>query len=127
MQGFELLCLTFLVLISTIIGCNEISAFASLVGVLVGIASSAVRLKICETTAGINKYKSIINKKLKKDLKMVLLEKSKLDTIKILIYKTLIDSYTSHGKFVSVNIVLREYNDMKEEIKNPKNAAEYNI
>ena len=30
----------------------------------------------------------------------------------------LIDSYISHDKFVSVNNVLREYNEMKEEMKN---------
>ena len=42
----------------------SISAFASLVGILRGITSSAVILKIC-TTAGIKKYKSII--KIKKE------------------------------------------------------------
>ena len=43
-----------------------------------------------------------------------------LNTIEILISKALIDSYFSHGKFVSVNIVLKEHNgikEMKEEIK----------
>ena len=33
--------------------------------------------------------------------------------------KALIDSYISHDEFVSVNNVLREYNEMKEENKNP--------
>ena len=41
----------FLVLVSAVIGCVWISGFVSLVGVLVGIASSAVGLKICATTA----------------------------------------------------------------------------
>ena len=30
---------------------------------------------------------------------------------------TLIDSYISHDEFVSVNNLLREYNEIKEEIK----------
>ena len=50
-----------LILISTVRGCLLISAFASLVGILIGIASSAAGL-----TARTNKYKSIIKKKKKK-------------------------------------------------------------
>ena len=38
--------------------------------------------------------------------------------------KALIDSYISHGEFFSVNNVLREYNEMKEEIKNFETSAE---
>ena len=53
------------------------SSFASLVDVPIGITSSAIGLKICATTAGIKKYKSIFKKK-KRD-KMVFLAKSKLD------------------------------------------------
>ena len=49
---------------------------------------------------------------------MVLLGKAKLNTIAILIYNALINSHISHDDFVSVNNVLRENNEMKEEIKN---------
>ena len=43
----------FLILASKITGCVSISAFASLIGIPIGITSSAVVLKICEITAGI--------------------------------------------------------------------------
>ena len=46
----------FLILASTITGCVSISAFASLVGIPIGITSSAIGLKICAITAGIKKY-----------------------------------------------------------------------
>ena len=46
-----LIILNFLILGSTITGCVSISAFASLVGIPIGIASSAVELKICIITA----------------------------------------------------------------------------
>ena len=36
-------------------GCVSISASPSLVGIPIGIASSAVRLKVCAVTAGIKK------------------------------------------------------------------------
>ena len=67
---------------------------------------------------------SIIKKKNKYD-KIVLLVKTKLDTIKDLFSKLLIDSYISHDKFVSVNNALREYNDMKVKIKNPDTSVQY--
>ena len=47
----------------------------------------------------------------------MLLRKVKLITIEVLISKALIGSYISHGEFVSVNNELREYNEIKEEIK----------
>ena len=50
-----------LVVTSTITGCISIFAFASLIGISIGITSSAIGLKVCVITAGIKKYKSIIN------------------------------------------------------------------
>ena len=53
----------FLILASAVTGCILISAFASLVGIPVGMKSSLVGLKICGITAAIKKYKSKIKKK----------------------------------------------------------------
>ena len=55
-----------LILGSSVTGCVSIFAFASLIGIPIGITSSAVGLKICAVTVGIKKYKSIIKKKEKK-------------------------------------------------------------
>ena len=52
-----------LILISTVTGWVSIFAFAALVGIPMGITSTAVELKICVITAGIKKYESIIKKK----------------------------------------------------------------
>ena len=52
-----------LILISTITGCVSISSYTSSVSIPIGIASFAIRLKICVITAGIKNYKSIIKKK----------------------------------------------------------------
>ena len=70
------------------------------------------RNKNC-VTAGIKKYKSIIKKKKKNHDNIVSLGKVKLDIIEVLISKSLIDSYISHHEFVSVNNVLREYNELE--------------
>ena len=43
----------FLILASAITGCISISAFASLIGIPIGVTSSVIGLKICAITAGI--------------------------------------------------------------------------
>ena len=52
-----------LILISAVTGSASISASASLVGIPIGITTSAVGSKICVITAEIKKYKLIIKKK----------------------------------------------------------------
>ena len=73
----------------------------------------------------------LIKKKKKKHDKYVLLGKDKLNTIEVLISKAFCEihyikmvdisrktySYISHNKFVLLINVLREYNEMKKEIK----------
>ena len=89
-----------------------------LVSIPTGITSSAIGLRMCAITAGIKKYKSIIKKK-KKHYKMVFLAKSTLNGIELLISKVLTDSNISHYEFVLINNVVKEYEEMKEEIKDP--------
>ena len=103
----------------------SISTFASLVCAPVGITSSAVGIKLCGIIAGIKKYKSIIQEKKKKHNELVLLGKFKLNIIDILISKALMATYISYHEFVLVNNMLREYYEMKEEIKNPGTCLEY--
>ena len=84
------------IFISTVNGFVSISAFASLVGIPIGITSSTIGFKICVITAGIKRYKSINKKKKKKHDKIILLSKSKLNSLEVLISKALIDSNISH-------------------------------
>ena len=97
----------FLVLASTITGCVSTSALASLIGISIGITSSAIGLKIWAVTSGIKKYKSIINKKKKKHDKIVLLARSKSNEIEVLISKALINSVISHAEFVLIKDILK--------------------
>ena len=80
-----------LILASAVTGYVSVSACASLVGICIGITSSAIGLNICAIIAKIKKYKSMI-----KHGKMVLLAKTKVSTIEVLISRVLIDSYISH-------------------------------
>ena len=103
-------CLT----LSTITGCLSISSFASLIGIPIGITSSATGLKICAITAEIKKYKARVKKEKKKHDKIILLAKSKLNRIEVLISKSLIDSNISHDEFVLVNNVLKNMKKWKK-------------
>ena len=118
MQSFEFYWTpTYLILVSAVTGCVSISDFASLVDISVGVTSSAVELKFFVITEGVKKYKSIIKKKKKKYDKRVFLANSRWNSMEILISKTLIDWNITHVVIFSIVNVLKEYDDMKEEIK----------
>ena len=48
----------------------------------------------------------------------MLLGKNKLNTMEVLITKAFIELYISHDELFSPNNTLKEYNEIKEEIKN---------
>ena len=116
-----------LTVISTITRCVFISAFAFLDAILIGITSSAIWLKIWLITTGIKKYYLIIKTKKKKHDKIVLLAKSKWNSIEVLISKALIDSNIIHDQFFLINNALKELYDMKEEIKNFNNKYKFKL
>ena len=66
----------FLILASTVTKCISISAFASLLGILIEITSSAIGLRICAISAGIKTYKLIIKKKEKRHDQIILSAKA---------------------------------------------------
>ena len=84
-------------------------------------------MKICLITAGIKKYNSIIKKKKKKHGKVVLLAKSKLNSIGVLISKGLINSNISQDEFILINNVLKEFYNMKEATKNSNNKQKFKL
>ena len=75
----------------------------------------------------IKMYKSIIKENMNKHHEIMLLEKTKLDTIEFLISKALIDLCISHDEFVAVNSLYKRWNKMREEIKNPETSVKYTI
>ena len=101
---------------STNTGCISISAFTSLVGIPIGIITSAISLKIFVITAGSKKYKSRIKEE-KKNRDKIMLAKSKLNSIEALISKALTDWNISHNEFVLINNALKEFYDKRRNQK----------
>ena len=89
-----------------------------MLGIPIGILSSARGLKIYAIAARIKNHESIIKKKKIKDDQIVLLAKYKLNNIEVLISKGLLDSNISRDEFILINNVLEEYDKMKKETKN---------
>ena len=57
----------------------------------------------------------------------MLLAKSKLSSIEGLIYKPIVDSSISHDEFLLINNVVKEFYNMKEEIKNCNNKYKFKL
>ena len=76
-----------------------------------------------EITAVTKEDKLFIKKKRKKHDKIVLTAKIKLRTVKFFIFEALTNLYANHDEFVSINNVLREYNEIKEDIQNPEKTV----
>ena len=91
-----------------------------MLGIPVGIKRFAIGLKICAIVEGIKMYELVIKKKKKNHDKVVFLAKAKLNSIEVLNSKTLIDSVISHDEFLLIINFLKEFNEVKEEIKNLK-------
>ena len=84
----------------------------------VGIASASFTLIFSVTTEIIKKLLSITRKKKKKCDKILILAKSKLDSIETLVFQAIIDMEISHEEF---NVIIREkqkYEKMKENVRN---------
>ena len=91
-----------------------------MLGIPIGIKRFAIGLKICAIVEGIKMYELVIKKKKKNHDKVVFLAKAKLNSIEVLNSKTLIDSVISHDEFLLINNFLKEFSEVKEEIKNLK-------
>ena len=110
---------TFIVLSATREGISIIS-FTSVIGVPVGLASASFTLAFSLTTGIIKKLLKVTRKKKKKHNKIVMLAKSKLNSIETLICQTLIDWDISHEEFKTIVNEKEKYEQMKENIRNTK-------
>ena len=76
--------------------------FTSVVGAPVGIANASFILSFSLTTGIVKKLLSIIRNKKKKHYKILMLAKSKLNSIETLISQAMIDKEISHEEFIAI-------------------------
>ena len=109
----------FLIVLSATSGGVLIISFASTIRVPVGIASASFTLIFSLTTGITKKLLNITRKKKKKHDKILMLAKSKLNSVETLISQALIDMEISHEEFITILNEKDKYDKIKNyEINN---------
>ena len=102
-----------LIALSATTGGVYICSFTSVVGAPVGIPSAGFTLIFSLTTGIVKKLLSTTRNKKKKHDKILMLAKSKLNSIEILISQLLIDMEISHEEFIAIFKEKDKYKKMK--------------
>ena len=103
----------------------SIISFTSIVEAPVGIASANLTLFFSLTTGIVKKLLNITRNKKKKHDKILMLAKSKLNSIEALISQALIDLDISHEEFIRILNEKDKYEKMKENLRSDN--EEYKI
>ena len=114
--------LLFLIVLSATTWGISIISFTTTIGAPVGIASASFTLIFSITTGIIKKLLSTAIKKKKKHDQILMLAKSKYNSIGALISQALIDIDISHEEFIKILKEKDKYEKMKE---NTKDKNEY--
>ena len=95
----------------------SIISCTSIVGALVGIVNASLALFFSLTTGIIKKLLNITRNKKKKHDKILMLAKSKLNSIETLISQALIDMNISHEGFITILKEKDKYEKMKDNLR----------
>ena len=104
----------------------SIISFSSVIGIPAEIVSAIFTLIFSLATGIVKKLLDITRKKKKKHDKILMLAKSKFNSIDTLISQALIDMDISHEEFITILKENNRYEMMKENLKN-KNGGSYEI
>ena len=115
-----------LILLSATSGRIIIISFTSVIGIPAGIAISSFTLILSLATGIIKKLLKVTRKKKKKHNKIVMLAKSKLNSIETLMSQALTDLGISHEEFKTIVNEKEKHEQMKESIRNTKSRDELN-
>ena len=116
-----------LIILSATSGRVSIDLFTSIIGAPIGIASASFTLIFSITTGIIKKLLSITRNKKKKHDKILMLARSKLNSIETLISQALIDLEISHEEFVTSFSEKDKYEKMKENMRSENEKQEIMI
>ena len=106
-----------LTVLSVITGSISIALFATAIGEPVGIASAVFNLAFSISARILKKLLKTTRNKKKKHSKIVMLARSKLNSIESKIYEALINNQISHEDFMTIINEERDYRELKESIR----------
>ena len=110
-----------LIVLSPTSGSISIASFAT----LVGIASASLSLAFLLSTGLVKKLLKTTRNKKKKHNKVVILARSKLNSIESKISEALMNNQISHEDFMTIINDKRNYGELKESIRKYKNTLSY--
>ena len=103
--------------LSILSGSISIASFASVIGVPAGIIGASCSFTFSITSGFVKKFLKTIRNKKKKHNKIVMLARSKLNSIKNKISKALMDNEISHEDFKTIIYEEKKYHELKESIR----------
>ena len=106
-----------LIVLSVTTGSISIASFATVIGAPVGIMSASCSLAFSITTGFVKKFLKTTRNKKKKHNKIVMLARSKLNSIESKISEALINNEISHEDFMTILNEEKKYRELKESIR----------
>ena len=106
-----------LIVLSVTTGSISIASFATVIGAPVGIISASFSLAFSISTGIIKKLLKTTRNKKKKHNKIVMLARSKLNSIESKISEALINNEISHEDFMTIINEEKKYRELKESIR----------
>ena len=106
-----------LIVLSVTTGSISIASFETVIGAPVGILSRSCSLTFSITTEFVRKYLKTIRSKKKKHNKIVMLARSKLNSIESKISEALINNERSHEDFMTIINKEEKCRELKESMK----------
>ena len=106
-----------LIVLSVVTGSMSVASFATAIGAPVGVMSASCSLAFSITTGSVNKFLKTIRNKKKKHNKIVMLARSKLNSIESKISEALINNEISHEDFMTILNEEKKYRELKESIR----------
>ena len=106
-----------LIVLSVATGSISIASFANVIGAPVGITSASFSLAFSICTGIVKKLLKTTRSKKKKHNKIVMLARSKLNSIESKISEALINNEISHEDFTTIINEEKNYRELKESIR----------
>ena len=103
--------------LSILSGSISIASFAAVIGTPAGIIGASCGLTFSITSGFVKKFLKTIRNKKKKHNKIVMLARSKLNSIESKISKALMDNEISHEDFETIINEEKKYRELKESIR----------
>ena len=106
-----------LIALTVAAGSISVASFATAIGAPVGITSANCSLAFSITTGFVKRFLKTIRNKNKKHNKIVMLARSKLNSIASKISEALMNNEISHEDFMAILNEEKKYREMKESIR----------